>query len=293
MTDKLFPEDKFSDKLKDPFQVPELRNYAISSLVIVPDAQRILVPSKVEDIKANFTWVKWSPPIVTPILDAQSQDSGLANVVGHQHGVTALFELNPEVSIDCIVVEGLTRQEQSALGHDLNWTDLKPKPLDEWRSRVAAGEVREVAAEAWLANHGIKVTAANSFDQIGSPAKIMGILNKTPDSLGPANFYWIINTLRGSYTHSLGKTNTNRFGAVLLEALNQILIRNNREVDQSRMVKILKSNSLETWLKTIPALGKSSNLSPVDALGRALVDKYNSGLKLEAKTNNYIPRIKW
>lgn len=156
---------KLLDKMySERISLRRLQNVDIEAYQRDPEKGRI------KRIRSGAFWVAFGAPLVSKRAD------GTLWVIDGQHRVAALrAELGDDYQLLCVVVEGLTREQESR-GYDiLNNEQKKPSSFNRWKSGRTSGNAEVKGIDEVVASLELEVCRGGKPDCIPAPGSLRTI----------------------------------------------------------------------------------------------------------------------
>lgn len=256
----------------------KMQHIPVSKLVIDSEPQRAMNMDIVERIANEWDWLRAEAATVVPL------GNGKFRVVEGQHRVRALQMLDPTAGMWCLVLPTTERgvDIEAKLGRTIATGRRGYSTLAKWVSCVASGEPHEVAANQVLADHGLRVGAAQSsrtIAAVGAVSKIVHGQKNTP-ATGADHLHKVLTIILSTWPDHDPSSSTSRFDGRLIEALGVIVARN-PNVDVKRMTNKLGTKRAMRWIDDV--LNTTSGRSIRDLVAGSIVASYNAQLRSAAR----------
>lgn len=254
---------------------PQRKRLKASEFEVYAQAQRKLLPNWAKSIADSFDVMALGAFII-------SARSGHYYVVDGQHRLEALRILGRDDSlVDCLVYQDLTKSEEAALFIKYNNTKIV-RAVDKFHVRVTSKE--EVACDIKSICDSLGITIqggahrVNTTSAVGALDKIYSgqIVKSDPPRDGRVLLSETLAILQDAWGGD-----EQALTAGMLTGLAAFLARYDDQIDQKRLVRLMKSYSggAAGMIRNAKALRDIRRISPIGSYAGLLVDMYNSKRK--------------
>ncbi len=235
------------------------------------DAQRIFQPTWANKLEGI-----WDPDVLLPAIVSLREDGCYYTLDGQHSNAVAVRVEGPEFRRDCMVYEGLSKEQEAKLFLSAN-RDRKPvRPFDNFRVALTARDPLAMQVNSEVTARGLEISNGTSTNRVGAVQALLAIGAKRVGLVER-----VLTVAEGAWGRGEASWDN-----MMLRALAIVLDVNWAGVDDKRLVKSLQSAQVGQWKQAAIAAapGGGGSVSRSTPLAMAICNKYNVRLKVE----NYI-----
>ncbi|MEU9518115.1 DUF6551 family protein [Streptomyces sp. NPDC048224] len=230
------------------------------------DAQRIFDPGW-----ANKLAKMWDPEVLLVATVSKRADGSYFLIDGQHSTRVAEQKEGPEFVRDCMVYEGLTRQQEAKLFLAANKQRKPVKPYDNFKVSITAGDPLSIRIDKEVRSCGLEVASGTSTNRVGAVQALVFVGEKR-EGLVPK----VLTTLGTAWGRDKASWDN-----IAIRAVGLIYDTNWDVVQDARLVKTLQKATVAIWKMnairtTVSGGGSASRAVP---LAENIITQYNSGLR--------------
>lgn len=214
-------------------------------------------------------------------LEVSRRADGSMVILEGQHRWLAAKKEDPDMLLDCLVHEGLTREEEATIFLKFNVARMAVSHLHIYRVSLESGDPIALSVQRQLDAHGLKMAKSASTNLVGAVVPCIATVRMDKDEND------LLEVVLTVMEDAWGRSKTTWDG-LFIRAIAEVINRNLDDVDLDRLTHVLAGKAIERWKQELFKAADSSfgSESRAFALGKVIVKAYN--LRLRSTT-----RISW